>query len=194
MQVKKAEIRLEILNAAESEFYIRGYHSASMRTIAKKANTTLGNIYNYFENKDALFDAVIGHIPEAIEDFISFHRSVSIKNLSRYNYPALLKDALPNAFPLDLMLSKPFIIFLEGSDKTKYETIRDTLLKNFSDHICDHLQLETDSTLVKAIFNGYISTFISIAKNGKSLESQKSDLFNFVINTFFGMPDANHQK
>ncbi|MEG0373960.1 MAG: TetR/AcrR family transcriptional regulator, partial [Enterococcus sp.] len=152
MQVKKEEMRLEILKAAESEFYIRGYRDASMRTISKKANTTLGNIYNYFENKDALFDAVIGHIPVAIENFISFHRSINTKNLSRYNYPTLLRDILPTAFPLDLMLSRPFIIFLEGSDGTQYEAIRLSLLKDFSDHICDHLQLQTDSTLGAAIF------------------------------------------
>ena len=60
MQTKKEEIRQEILLAAENEFYKRGYRDASMRTIARKANTTLGNIYNYFENKEALLDAVIG--------------------------------------------------------------------------------------------------------------------------------------
>ena len=44
MQTKKDEIRKTILEAAQKEFLIHGYEGASMRTIAKKANTTLGNI------------------------------------------------------------------------------------------------------------------------------------------------------
>ena len=51
MQIKKEEIRTTILNAAQQEFLIHGYEGSSLRVIAKKANTTIGNIYHYLITK-----------------------------------------------------------------------------------------------------------------------------------------------
>jgi AcrR family transcriptional regulator len=62
MQIKKKEIRDEILAVAEKEFLKRGFKNSSIRTIATKSHTTLGNIYHYFENKEAILDGVIGDI------------------------------------------------------------------------------------------------------------------------------------
>ena len=41
MQTKKESIGEEILKAAQKEFLLHGYEAASMRVIARKANTTL---------------------------------------------------------------------------------------------------------------------------------------------------------
>ncbi len=127
----KEEIRQEILLAAENEFYKRGYRDASMRTIARKANTTLGNIYNYFENKEALLDAVIGDIPEKINAMIEKHREFSVGALTKDNYLAIIGDILPEVFPLDLLMSKGIVILLEGCEGTKYTVRRNCLLKGF---------------------------------------------------------------
>lgn len=117
--------------AAEDEFYKRGYRDASMRTIAKKANTTLGNIYNYFENKEALLDAVIGDIPEKINAMIKRHREFPVGAFTKDNYLAMIGDILPEVFPLDLLMSKGIVILLEGCEGTKYTFQRDRLLKLF---------------------------------------------------------------
>ena len=55
MQIKKDNIRLEILRVGREMFLERGFADTSMRTIAKHAGVSLSNIYNYFSNKDELF-------------------------------------------------------------------------------------------------------------------------------------------
>lgn len=59
VQVLKEELKNSILEIARAEFIKNGYAKASMRSIAKKSNVSLSNIYNYFENKDAIFEAVV---------------------------------------------------------------------------------------------------------------------------------------
>ena len=58
-QVLKEEIRENILKAALQEFFDKGYKTAAMRNIARQAKIPTGLIYSYYENKDALFDAVL---------------------------------------------------------------------------------------------------------------------------------------
>lgn len=58
-QFAKEEIRQSILNAAREEFLKRGFEKASIRDIASEAKTAKSNLYNYFEDKDALFCAVL---------------------------------------------------------------------------------------------------------------------------------------
>ncbi len=48
-----------ILDAAEALFAERGYESASLREIARKVGIQQPGLYNYFENKQALYAAVL---------------------------------------------------------------------------------------------------------------------------------------
>ncbi len=51
-QKLKDEVRQAIIDAAKQEFLEKGYKNASMRSIAKKANMTVGNLYRYFKSKE----------------------------------------------------------------------------------------------------------------------------------------------
>ena len=58
-----ARIRLQkdrILTAAQACFVERGFHAASMATIASTAGMSPGLIYRYFESKNAIILAIIG--------------------------------------------------------------------------------------------------------------------------------------
>ena len=60
MQIKKEDLKNDIIEAAKVEFLHHGYEGASMRIIASKSHTTLGKIlYNYFTNKEELLGAVL---------------------------------------------------------------------------------------------------------------------------------------
>lgn len=48
-----------ILDAARSEFLEKGFQSASLRNIAKRAGVTTGALYGYYDSKQALFDALV---------------------------------------------------------------------------------------------------------------------------------------
>jgi AcrR family transcriptional regulator len=58
-QTLKEEVRNNIVEAAEVVFASDGYLGATMGAIAKKAGVSTGNIYRYFEDKDALFYTVL---------------------------------------------------------------------------------------------------------------------------------------
>lgn len=59
MQFQKKDIRENILSAAREEFLKNGFEKASIRNITAAANTSKSNVYNYFQDKDALFAAVV---------------------------------------------------------------------------------------------------------------------------------------
>lgn len=48
-----------ILNAAKEEFLEKGFKSASLRNIVKKAGVTTGAFYGYFASKNELFKALV---------------------------------------------------------------------------------------------------------------------------------------
>jgi len=52
------QTHLAILQAAHDLFIKQGYHGTSMRQIAKEANIALGGLYNHFNSKEAVFEAV----------------------------------------------------------------------------------------------------------------------------------------
>ncbi|OYX70923.1 MAG: TetR family transcriptional regulator [Caulobacter sp. 32-67-35] len=85
--------RQQILDAACDQVRQSGFHGASMADIARAAGLSVGQIYRYFENKEAiiaaivaqdlaemrekfaelesrpepLLDAILGHLPEALD-------------------------------------------------------------------------------------------------------------------------------
>jgi AcrR family transcriptional regulator len=52
--------RKEQIEDAARELFIRqGFHATSMRDIAKGAEVSLGNLYNYYPTKEAIFESQI---------------------------------------------------------------------------------------------------------------------------------------
>lgn len=57
---KSEEKRTNILRAATQLFLDNGYSHTSMNLVAKQADVSKQTVYSHFQNKDALFTAVIG--------------------------------------------------------------------------------------------------------------------------------------
>jgi AcrR family transcriptional regulator len=65
-------VREKILKYAKKEFLDKGFNNASVRAIAKAANTATGSIYSRFGDKEAIFNAIVMPIVDELEDwFIS---------------------------------------------------------------------------------------------------------------------------
>src|SRR4051794_31723006 len=58
-QYSKPEVREAILKAAAEAFAEGGFERAALGDIVERAGTSIGNLYKYFENKDALFAAFV---------------------------------------------------------------------------------------------------------------------------------------
>lgn len=58
-QVPKEEVRARIVAAALEVFASRGFERAAMSEIAERAGVATGNVYRYYEGKEALFRAAV---------------------------------------------------------------------------------------------------------------------------------------
>jgi AcrR family transcriptional regulator len=56
----RAELRkLQVLEAATECFRLNGFHNTSMVQISKAAGMSVGHIYHYFENKEAIISSIV---------------------------------------------------------------------------------------------------------------------------------------
>src|ERR1700751_4220503 len=53
--------RRQIVDGARKVFLAQGFDAASMGEIARAAGVSKGTLYVYFENKEQLFEAIVGH-------------------------------------------------------------------------------------------------------------------------------------
>ncbi|MBX7172835.1 MAG: TetR/AcrR family transcriptional regulator [Pyrinomonadaceae bacterium] len=60
------EKKLVIEEAARELFIKQGFHATSMRDIAKTAEVSLGNLYNYYETKEAIYQSIINRYSEGV--------------------------------------------------------------------------------------------------------------------------------
>ncbi|PIF05673.1 MAG: TetR family transcriptional regulator [Draconibacterium sp.] len=89
MQIQKKDVRKNILIVARKEFLEKGFKDASMRSIAKKADVSLSNIYNYFRNKDKIFREILSALLNTINRVMEEHNSpshISVDILSSDEY------------------------------------------------------------------------------------------------------------
>lgn len=71
--------RQQILEAASDCFRRYGFHAASMATISKAAGMSVGHIYHYFENKEAIIGAIVERdIQDVLTLFDDINRSDDI--------------------------------------------------------------------------------------------------------------------
>ena len=69
MSTPDKTIEPRILKCAREEFLEHGFEKASLRTICRKAGVTTGALYKRYENKEALFEAVVAPTLEQVRMF-----------------------------------------------------------------------------------------------------------------------------
>lgn len=82
MQVLKHQIKESIEYSAKTLFLINGFETTSIKTIAKYAGTTKGNIYSYFRSKEDILISIVTPTIKSIENLLDSIISTN-KNLSR---------------------------------------------------------------------------------------------------------------
>ncbi len=65
-----SEKRARVIDSATKEFAKKGYHDASVSSIAARAGISVGAIYKYFENKQDLFLTIIDESIIRIENLL----------------------------------------------------------------------------------------------------------------------------
>ena len=72
-KIKSPNSKERILHCAASEFLQKGWAKSSMREVAKLAGVTTGSLYFHFKNKEALFDALVKDVYDAL---LANHRAM----------------------------------------------------------------------------------------------------------------------
>jgi len=187
MQIKKEEVINSILDSAENEFFNLGYDKASMRTIAKNADTTLGNVYNYFDSKEDLFSKIVDKPYNMMQSIFRNHNSYSkgdelleIKNIDAWRKE--LRSTLHRYLP---MFTKPFVILIEGSTGTKYSHARDALVnllaEHFHEHIYEYNKSYENVELAPVFAEELIDGVIKIVKNYDDINIQERLITEYVV-------------
>lgn len=187
MQVKKEEVHRAIIETALSEFMENGYQRTSLRKIASKAGTTLGNIYNYFDSKEALFSHIVDQPYNQLKSLASSHGSIS-KNDDIWEVSDVLlwRTELENLMTQFLpMITSQFIILIEGSGGTKYEHARGEIARYLSYHFMDHIREYNpdyrNHELADIFSNQLIDGMIRIVKSYPDIETQKRLITDYLI-------------
>ena len=94
MQVLKADIRSRVLTVARQQFERKGYSKTSMREIAESAGIGVGNIYNYFTNKDELFHEVVRPVLCALEAMLQEHHGIRGEDIMMMRSEKYLKSCI----------------------------------------------------------------------------------------------------
>jgi len=136
----KQKKELQIIKVALLLFSKQGFKATSMQLIAKEAKVSKGNLYNYFENKDALLEGVLSY---GLDECLAYFTIVNSELLTESDF----KKAIYTNFEMikanesfwklyynlvtqpqiQALFSKIFLPFLE-----KFMKIFETYFKNES--------------------------------------------------------------
>src|SRR5829696_5335515 len=85
--IEKNKSRIE--EAARQLFIKQGFHATSMRNIAARAGTSLGNVYNYYRTKEEILGSIINkyqtHIINRLRSiYDEIKEPIKLKKLNRF--------------------------------------------------------------------------------------------------------------
>lgn len=121
-----------ILNAAKEEFLDKGFQSASLRNIVKKAGVTTGAFYGYFTSKKELFKALVDEEYNFIMD--GYKKALSdFENLPNEEKPSQMgnagRDCMKRMIYYYNEHRDAFKLILQCSEGTKYAFMVDEMIE-----------------------------------------------------------------
>jgi AcrR family transcriptional regulator len=195
-QFKKDEVREEILNAALELFFDKGYSRTTMVEIVRKANTSMGNLYRYFDNKLAIYYALIPDV--FVEDFKDILvKRTAIMHKKQFDISLSTEEnQWYDGFYFDFLIKnkKRLIILLCGGKGTKHESIREYLLRAMVD--AKYVLLESGRenlfagdyfSLMSLIVNNIMDLYSSVLSNGMPEDEMRALLSNIDYYHLKGM-------
>ena len=181
----------KILQAARLCFIRLGLARATMRDIAGEAGMSLGNIYRYFKNKEALIEAFlqsdmqsVGSVFASLESSSDFNDDLAeiaygfIKHLSRHSELVIYIDILSKALRDG---NKQSLISLQGDTRALSEQLQ---AASHNGRISLNLEADTAAmTLIAFIESAAVK---SVTRKNYSPKKAKDDfrtLLDLIVNT-----------
>lgn len=161
-QVQKEAVRERILAAGRDGFFEQGYDASTMASIARRAGVAAANIYRYFPDKSALFDAVLP------DELIAEHDRLLDVRI------AALVEPIEGSEPADDLLAfwvanrREIATLLDHEGDTTRASYRAAFVTRLADHVEATIPDGLDATgrqLVELVFDNTRRALASILRS-----------------------------
>ena len=164
-ETDRSEIRRrQVLDAAVECFRRQGFHGTSMATISKAARMSVGHIYHYFENKEAIISAIAERdVQDVMAVFSDFNQAEDIlTSMQTACGEGFERHTDVPAATLDLEIvaeatrNPKIAAIVQESDRIIRRTIVETMKKGHAArgrHLSDQ-ELSARFELIAAMFEG----------------------------------------
>jgi len=190
VQHLKEEVRESIIQAATTIFYEHSFSSATLRMIADQANLPVSNIYSYFENKAALFDAVVESVYACFHEAITSEEALFTEDLSALE---TFRITGQDHFLGLLENPKGLVILVDKSEGTRHAGAKDALIDSVELHIRRALALRKrkkyEDLLPHILASNFTESLIEIARHYTSRE-RAGELLGLVTQCYFQGVDS----
>ena len=174
-----------IHTAAMEEFLEKGFKSASLRNIVKKAGVTTGAFYGYYSSKEALFEALVGeHYDFMMNCFCKAQREFT--QIPPQEQPDHL-SSVSGACMYEILLYayehlKEFKMILCCSEGTRFSNVIDEMVEIETKATHDYLEVleklgrpspPIDERLEHILITGMFNTFFELIIHEMPLEQAK---------------------
>ncbi|MBN1776703.1 MAG: TetR/AcrR family transcriptional regulator [Clostridiales bacterium] len=167
-QILKKAVKERILQGALDSFLEKGYRSASMQEIARKAGIAAGNIYNYFKSKEAVFSTLVDPVLKDVKAIFGI-RVRDLPMLIPIDREGIAEKRMDEFIKIYQKNRKVFVLLFERSGSTKFETTRTIVIDSLSSAVIrakntftKHPATPEEEVLIKAYSVAYINGIIDI--------------------------------
>ena len=201
MQTKNLLIEKRVIEVARDTFASKGYKNTSMQMIANKVPTAVGNLYNYFPSKQALFEAVIGETTLKVDKLITseYQEVLRVVDIGKMKE---LFNLLPSGGQcLDNIDRQNLFILLTKCQHSRYASYHESILEMLKDYARKNLAKETEEIFIDVIGYLFLMKLIYKVGNEKSENKRKKpkNIFDrpttdtIAPNEVYDI-DVNHEK
>lgn len=176
VQVLKPEVRDRIVAAACEEFFARGYDGASMTGIARRARVSTSNIYRYFPDKSALFDAALP------DELIERHDELLDERIAALLEPIDATDAATELLDFWLEHRLAIAILLDHTGDTTRAGYRHQFVERLVHHVTSQLDTTPSPARLAVLRVVFDNTRRAIAH---ILRTDDADTIRDMIETFW---------
>jgi AcrR family transcriptional regulator len=133
---KAVELKKGRIEEAAKQLFIRqGFHATSMRNIASRAGTSLGNLYNYYPTKEAILGSIISKHQRVIDErlrsiFDELRDPLSPEDLTKF--ARLVKHMVNEHHDFWLLMYIDVLEFENRHFRKMFENVTEKLRRRFA--------------------------------------------------------------
>lgn len=187
MQYLKKEIRDKILASAIDEFKEHGYSDASIRNIANNAEISLGNVYRYFTNKEALYFAVINPFMESIRQ--SIEKDFAFEGKSMKEVSEVLVSFLMQYSDELIIIRKGNTVHYDSFVKYIVKVIAQKLKLMLEENFPEIDVKITNPDFAASVAEGFLTSLFLVLDSGDSADVQERYIRELITFYFGHMKD-----